>query len=133
MWDDRSFLHLKKAQESKGRGEKRNPSYLEKKCIILQFSSQERSGHQKKVPNDKLVLPKTRSETKSLNICNFFCQTNVLCSSVKNKTQGCRIIKLVTVSLFNWATFCGWWKMEMEMTERLNMTGILRYTNSGVA
>ena len=32
----------------------------------------------KKVPNDKLVLPKTRSETKSLNICNFFCQCTLV-------------------------------------------------------
>ena len=78
MWDDRSFLHLKKAQESKGREEKRNPSYLEKKCIILQFSSHEEKWSSKKLPNDKLVLPKTRSETKFLNICNLFCQCTLV-------------------------------------------------------
>ena len=32
----------------------------------------------KKVPNDKLVLPKTRSETKFLNICNLFCQCTLV-------------------------------------------------------
>ena len=72
MWDDRSFLHLKKAQESKGRGEKRNPSYLEKKCIILQYFSQRRSGHQKNYQMTNKSYQKLGQKQKFWIFATFF-------------------------------------------------------------